>query len=930
MKKLLKILVITLVVMFLILLILPFAFKGKIIEIIKTEANKSIRAKVEFEDVNLSLIRNFPNLAVGIEHLSIAGVEEFEGDTLASMDKLSLVVDIMTVIKGDNIRVKKIELNRPRVLIKVLEDGAANYDITIDDGEAEPAEASEESSMALDIEQYSIHEGHFVYDDATLPMTLILEKLDHKGVGDFSKNVFTLVTESKIEAVTAVYDGIHYLAGRPADLDAEIAINLDSMKFTFKENRLDLAQLSLKFDGWLAMPEDDIDMDITYALLESDLRAIMSLVPAVFTEDLDDVTASGDVAFEGFVRGTYNDESMPGFGIDLRIADGRIQYPDLPKNIENIHVQAAVATQGGRDMNDLTVDVPRFHLEIGGSDGGANSVDASLSLRNAMVDPHIDTKVKANIRFADFKDVIPMEEQFSLEGNLTADFFLNGALSAIENQRFNEFQAGGSAAMTSFAYADGEMDVKIPEARVAFSPEKLDVETVKLNYGGSNMELDGFLSNYVAYALSDTTLQGEFNFYADRIDAGEFMGESTEDETEEAPADTAAMEVITVPDNLDLTLNARVDEILYDDLVINALTGKVEIKNAAARLDKLNFNTLGGNVNLNGEYNTKNETRPSIDFGFAANDIDIKRTYDSFETIQKMAPIANYATGKISLDFDLKSDLDATMTPVYETMEGGGNLRSENVVLEGGDFLQKLSKTLMAPDLARQEMKDIDATVVIEGGKVFTEPFDVKIGRIDATISGHTSFEETIDYTMALKIPSDALGKEFNQFAAGLLSGANAFLGGSMSLGEFIRMNVRIHGDLYDPNISPQFAGMEGSVKDQVKDAITDKIDEEIDKAKEKASEKAQELLEEAQKRADKLVADAQKAGQKLRDEAEKQAKKLEDDAKNPLAKAGAKIAADKIRDEADKQANNLVKEARQQADNLMKAAREEASKLED
>src|SRR5690554_4835775 len=114
MKKLLKILVITLVVMFLILLILPFAFKGKIIEIIKTEANKSIRAKVEFEDVNLSLIRNFPNLAVGIEHLSIAGVEEFEGDTLASMDKLSLVVDIMTVIKGDNIRVKKIDLNRPR------------------------------------------------------------------------------------------------------------------------------------------------------------------------------------------------------------------------------------------------------------------------------------------------------------------------------------------------------------------------------------------------------------------------------------------------------------------------------------------------------------------------------------------------------------------------------------------------------------------------------------------------------------------------------------------------------------------------------------------------------------------------------------------------------------------------------------------------
>ena len=930
MKKFLKILGIVIVVLFLLLLILPFAFKGKIMEMIKTEANKSLKAQVDFDDVHLSLIRNFPNLAVGIDDLSLAGIDRFEGDTLASMKKLTLVVDVMSVIRGEDVRIKKIDLNRPRIAIKVLEDGAANYDIMVESEEAEEDTTSEESAMRLDIQGYSIDDGYFIYDDATLPMVLLLDGLDHTGTGDFSKNVFTLETKTSIKSVTVDYDGITYLNRRPADLKADIAMNLDSMKFTFKENQLDIARLALQFDGWLAMPEDDIDMDITYAMKESDLRALMSLIPAEFAEDVDDVDATGDVAFNGYVRGTYNELSMPGFAVNLSIADGRVKYPDLPKSIENIQVSAKIENPEGADMNRMTIDVPRFHMEIGKSASNPNTVDATLGLRNPMEDPVIDTKVKADLNFADFKDVIPMDENFSMAGNLKADFFLKGALSAVENQRFNDFQAGGSASMVNFAYADSDLDVKIPEARLSFTPQQLDVEIVKLVYENVNMQLDGHVSNYVAYALSDTTLKGVFNFSADRLDVNALMGDAPDESADETPVDTTAMEVIEIPGNLDIVLNATVGEIIYDDLEIKELVGKIEIRNQIASLSKLNFKTLGGNVNLNGSYNTQNAQRPAIDFGFDISRVDIKTTYESFETIQKMAPIAKYASGKISSDFQLKSDLDATMTPIYETMNGRGTLRSDHVVLEGGSFLQKLSNTLKAPELARQEMKDLNATVVIEGGKVITEPFDVKIGRIDATVSGYTTFEETIDYTMALKVPSDALGKEFNQLATGLLAQANAFLGANLSMGEFIKMDVKIEGDLYDPDIKPSFAGMEGSAKDQVKEAVKERIDEEIDKAKEEASKKAQEIIADAQKEADKVVAEAQKAGQKLRDEADKQAQKLLDEAKNPLSKAGAKIAADKIRDEADKQAKNLVSEAQKQADNIMKTARDQAAKIDE
>ncbi|MEM9053382.1 MAG: AsmA family protein, partial [Bacteroidota bacterium] len=129
MKKALKWIAIVVVVIFLLLLILPFAFKGKIVDLIKEQANENLRAKVEFSDVSLSLIKNFPNLAVGIDELSVVGIENFEGDTLASIGNIGLVMDVMSVISGDEIVVKRINLDQPSIMVKVLEDGSANYDI---------------------------------------------------------------------------------------------------------------------------------------------------------------------------------------------------------------------------------------------------------------------------------------------------------------------------------------------------------------------------------------------------------------------------------------------------------------------------------------------------------------------------------------------------------------------------------------------------------------------------------------------------------------------------------------------------------------------------------------------------------------------------------------------------------------------------------
>ena len=110
MKKFLKITGLSLLFILFLLIITPFLFKGKIVSLIKEEANKNLNATLNFnDDISISLIRSFPRLSIGIEQLSIVGKDTFSGDTLVYLPSFKASLDLMTVINGDKIDVKSFD-----------------------------------------------------------------------------------------------------------------------------------------------------------------------------------------------------------------------------------------------------------------------------------------------------------------------------------------------------------------------------------------------------------------------------------------------------------------------------------------------------------------------------------------------------------------------------------------------------------------------------------------------------------------------------------------------------------------------------------------------------------------------------------------------------------------------------------------------------
>ena len=74
----------------------------------------------DFGDIDLSLFKSFPDFYLSMEELSVHGVGEFEEIKLAEIQEIDLVIDLMSVINGESIQLKKIAIVEPNIKLMVL------------------------------------------------------------------------------------------------------------------------------------------------------------------------------------------------------------------------------------------------------------------------------------------------------------------------------------------------------------------------------------------------------------------------------------------------------------------------------------------------------------------------------------------------------------------------------------------------------------------------------------------------------------------------------------------------------------------------------------------------------------------------------------------------------------------------------------------
>ncbi|RYZ45792.1 MAG: AsmA family protein, partial [Sphingobacteriales bacterium] len=404
------------------LIAVPFLFKDKIKVLLDQQIANQVNADVRYqsENVDLTVFRHFPNLTLAIDELAIIGQDTFARDTLAYLPALELNLDIMSVISGNEIKVNSVELQRPFINLIVTKGGKANWDIMKPSAETDTMPATE-SDMKLALEGWKINEGRIIYTDNTLPFVADLKNVNHSGSGDFEKNVFDMQSKTTAEQFTMKYGGVPYLNKVKLDADVTMGMDLNNAVYTFKENQIKLNDFLMGFAGNIAMPTEDIALDLTFNTKDADFKSLLSLVPGMYADNFEKVKTEGKMSFQGFLKGVSSETSVPGYGVDVQVQDAMFQYPDLPQAARNIAIDMSVKNPDGQDQS-LNVDVRKFHLDL-----GKNPVDATVKIQG-LAPMLVDGNVKAKINLEEITKVVPVEGM-TLRGLLNVDATAKGTYS---------------------------------------------------------------------------------------------------------------------------------------------------------------------------------------------------------------------------------------------------------------------------------------------------------------------------------------------------------------------------------------------------------------------------------------------------------------------------------------------------------------------
>ncbi|MCF8277984.1 MAG: AsmA family protein [Flavobacteriales bacterium] len=887
MKKLLIAFGVLIVLLVAAIIIIPIVLKEPITKMVKEEANANLDATIDFKDVDISLLWSFPDLYVGVGELSITGKGEFEGRTLLYLKTLALDVDLMSAFNGAPV-INQITLADGLANVIVLENGKANYDIVPESETTETAEAPAESSgpFSIKLKQFEIANLEVMYSDQQGGMTFSTSKLNLSLSGDFGADRTNLKTNVSMDNAKLVNGGIAYLNGVELALGAEVDADLANNSYSLKDNEFRINGLHLSWSGNISMPNnDDINLDLTYGAAKTEFKEILSLVPAIYAKDFADVQASGSLELNGMVKGTYNETNIPAFTANVKVGNGQFKYPSLPKSVDGIQVDLNVANPGG-DADKTVIDLKQFTFQLAG-----NPFDVRALIKTPVSDPNIDASFKGKIDLTSLADAIPMEAGDKLSGTIIADAEMKGKQSDMDKGHYDKFNAKGEFILMDIVYttASVAVPVEVKYAQFKFAPQFLELASFDAKAGKSDFKAKGKITNYLGYALSDGTLEGNFSLSSTLIDGNELAGLSTsEDGGETAPAEggteggeAPASEPFLIPKNLDLALSTDVKKIVYDNINLLNTKGNVVIKNGKANLNGLTFNTLGGGVAMNGYYDSSNETNPKLNYDLDVQNIVLKEAYAAFGTVRKLAPIAEKTEGRVSVKFNVMGTMKSGTEVDYNSLNGGGRLTSQSLKITGTEALDKIAQVVKINAFKNPEVTNVNLSFAFVNGRVSVQPFDVKIGPVSANIFGSHGFDETMDYVIGTTVPTSALGSQANAVIGGLVSQANA-LGANFSAGSEIKVDILVKGTFKDPKITPSFGGAGGgaSPTENLKAAAEAEFNKAKDELEKKAREEAAKLQKEAEDRARKEAEKlAKEAEERLKQEAEKAAKDKAGDA---------------------------------------------------
>jgi hypothetical protein len=468
--------------------------------------------------------------------------------------------------------------------------------------------------------------------------------------------------------------------------------------------------------------------------------------------------------------------------------------------------------------------------------------------------------------------------------------------------------ASGTPAITPAFDFDLETEVgelifnkeKIDDLTISgrIQPNQLSIRKLAGKVGESDINLRGDLTNLTSYLSGEGKLTGNIQLLSKKLDLNPFMSQPASAESE----DTVSLAPLVIPDNLDLTIDAQIGELIYTDLIFANLSGGIGVRDQTASLENCAAEAFGGKIALTGGYQTLPGEQPQFDLKYDMVGVQFSKVADKISYVSILAPIIKFLDGRFSTSFITNGALQDDFMPDLSTLNLDGLVETSECLLKSFGPAEELAQRLKMNFLKSPKIKNSKNWIEVKNGIVEIKEFDYVVEDVSMQISGSQALNKDLNYLIKMKIPrkyldANEITKEFNSQFSWLTSEATK-LGFKLSSGNYVNVNVIMTGTITKPTFDLKLVGMDGEkpLVDVVKDEVKAGVEHIVDSAKTVAEAKRDSVLKQGEEKVDRVIdtltQEAQKALDTLANKATEEIKKKVDE---ELSNRASEVIDDKI-----------------------------------
>ncbi len=715
------------VTLLLALVISVYLFKDRIINQFIQEANKSLNTPVSIKKIDVSVLNDFPNLAIEFHDVYVEDSHPGK-DTLLAAKKISFRLNPVEVFKGKyDIRGLRVESSVTRLRINAV--GKSNYNITKESG-------GESKTILFDLKNVRLIDTEVSYDDRQAKQYHLFtsDNLDAsiRVIGDLYKiHSSGDVTTQQIGIGSQLF-----LVNKKFDAVADIDYDDDKKLVTIQPSTLDLRRSSFDVTGTYSFQEKNL-IDIVAKGKDTDIQTVLGLMPESFSNQFREYQSDGDVYFTCKVKGEISDRKDPLLSIEFGCTDATLYHPQYKSRVTKANLEGSFATPSFSKLNDAKLFLKNVRGEL-----NDRPFEADFALAN-FDDPVIDLKFKGLLDAKSIMSFYPIPGVNEMSGTIDADFTFAGRVGLLKSKSTaQQVRAGGSLELKDLNLSLGKQPVLLSglNGTLQFNNNDLALSSCQGQLGNTDFLLNGFFRNSITFLLfEDQPIGIEADLRSNHLDLDELFsiafGEGQSGEYQFA-----------ISPNLYLNFNCSIGSLNYQRFKPRKLTGNLLIKNQLAVSRKLSFNAMGGALTLDGIVDAKNPKAVEVVSGFKLAGVHVDSIFYVFENFHQEWIQAKHLKGQATAEINTEMTLNEKLNLFPETLVADISATIKNGELNNFEPMQSLNRFLDDEGLAHLRFADLKNDIHIENKVIIIPQMEISSNVTTIQLSGTHTFDQRIDY----------------------------------------------------------------------------------------------------------------------------------------------------------------------------------------